>query len=257
LRRRIAAGRALPQGKCQQEHVTRHRATTPRLGQGDQACPRGGVSILRSADSHALGDAARLARAAPRAMTHRTTLRASRVFPGAAAPWGRPKLSPGRPLPAIGRPSPAMGARMAGAALSLSVRAWYETSYAYLGRRIQRCSVRGKVTVQVGARGTPRHHPRTPSPRAERGLGGEDRDARLPLTVPLSPSPLAERGRIRGRTVPHLNGYVGRLRGGRPRSSGRGHSAFRSILQVARGSDPSRDGYGAASARGNHSLAAP
>jgi hypothetical protein len=38
------------------------------------------------------------------------------------------------------------------------------------------------VTVQVGARGTPRPHPRTPSP-------------------------LAERGRIRGRTVPHLNGY--------------------------------------------------
>jgi hypothetical protein len=30
-----------------------------------------------------------------------------------------------------------MGARVAGAALSLSVRAWYETSYAYLGRRIQ------------------------------------------------------------------------------------------------------------------------
>ena len=44
------------------------------------------------------------------------------------------------------------------------------------------------VTVQVGARGTPRPHPRTPSPRAERGLGGEDRDARLPLTpsFPLS-----------------------------------------------------------------------
>ena len=48
----------MPQAKWQQEHVTRHRPTTPGLCQGDQASPLGGVAILRAADSRALGDAA-------------------------------------------------------------------------------------------------------------------------------------------------------------------------------------------------------
>ena len=58
LGRRTASGRALPQAECQQEHVTRHRPTTPGLGQGDHASPRGGVAILNAADSRAPGDAA-------------------------------------------------------------------------------------------------------------------------------------------------------------------------------------------------------